>query len=85
MYVLVYKATVAKELRGLPKSELRKVIRRIQLLADDPRAKGCIKLQGADEIYRVRQGDYRIIYAINDSSVTVLVIKVGHRKDVYER
>ncbi len=85
MYILEYKAAVAKELRRLPKPQLGRVVRRIQLLADDPRGKGCIKLQGADGIYRVRQGDYRIIYTINDSTVTILVIKVGHRKDVYER
>lgn len=85
MYRLEYKAVVAKELRRLPKMQLKRVIKRIQLLAKDPRAVGCIKLQGTDNIYRVRQGDYRIIYTINDSTVTVLVIKVGHRKDVYER
>lgn len=85
MYNLEYKATVAKELRQLPKTQLKRVVKRIQQLAKDPRAVGCVKLQGTDNIYRLRQGDYRIIYTINDGSVTVLVIKIGHRKDVYER
>ena len=85
MYVLEYKATVAKELRQLPKTQLKRVLKRIQQLAKNPRSVGCVKLQGTDNIYSVRQGDYRIIYTINDGSVTVLVIKIGHRKDVYER
>ena len=85
MYELKYKASVAKELRQLPKPQLKRVVRRIQELVKVPRAVGCTKLQGRDNIYRVRKGDYRIIYTINDSTVTVLVIKAGHRKDVYER
>ena len=85
MYHLEYKASVAKELRRFPKTQLRRVVRRIQLLAKDPRAVGCIKIQGENGIYRKRQGDYRIIYTINDKTIVVLVIKVGHRKDVYER
>lgn len=85
MYQIEYKASVAKELRRIPKVELRKVVRRIQTLATEPRAVGCIKLHGEDGMYRVRQGSYRIIYTINDSVVTVLIVKVGHRKDVYAR
>ncbi|MBC7707838.1 type II toxin-antitoxin system RelE/ParE family toxin [Polaromonas sp.] len=85
MYRLEYKKSVAKDLRVIPKQQLRKIVRRIQTLANEPRGSGILKLQGEDQLYRVRQGDYRIIYNINDDVVTVLIIKVGHRKDVYER
>ncbi len=85
MYQIAYKASVAKELRRIPKLELRKIVRRIQSLANEPRGVGCIKLHGEDSIYRLRQGNYRIIYTIDDGVITVLILKVGHRKDVYDK
>lgn len=60
----------------------RAVLARLLALADDPRPSGCIKLSGEDA-YRVRQGDYRILYTIRDADVTVIVIRIGHRRDVY--
>jgi mRNA interferase RelE/StbE len=82
-YELRFKPSVAKDLRGIPKTDVRRVLSRIQALRDDPRAPGCEKLAGGDELYRVRQGTYRIVYAIHDEQVVVEVIRVGHRREVY--
>lgn len=81
-YELVFKKSVAKDLRAFPKQEVKRIMQRIRSLADDPRPAGCEKLSG-QERYRVRQGAYRIIYEIEDARLTVLVVKVGHRRDVY--
>ena len=85
MYQIEYKKSVAKDLRAIPKLQLKKIVKRIQSLASDPRGANSLKLRGEDELYRIRQGAYRIIYSINDQIVTVMILKVGHRKDVYER
>jgi mRNA interferase RelE/StbE len=81
-YELVFKKSVAKDLRGLPKQDVQRILQRIRALADDPRPAGCEKLS-ALERYRVRQGAYRIVYEIEDARLIVLVVKVGHRRDVY--
>ena len=74
--------SVRKDIRNIPKDDLRRITKRIDLLQDDPRPMGCVKLSGS-EYYRIRQGDYRIIYEIRDAALIVLVIKVGNRRDVY--
>lgn len=76
------KPSVAKDLRGVPKADVRRVLARIEALADDPRGPGCEKLVGPDDLYRVRQGVYRIVYTIHDDRVVVEVIRVGHRGEV---
>ena len=81
-YELRVKPSVAKDLRGIPKTDVKRIIKRIEALRDDPRAPGCEKLSGA-ELYRVRQGVYRIVYEIHDEWVVVEVIRVGHRGEVY--
>jgi len=81
-YELRVKPSVAKDLRGIPKADVKRILSRMQALCDDPRAPGCEKLSGA-ELYRVRQGVYRIVYEIHDSWVVVEVIRVGHRGEVY--
>ena len=81
-YSLLIKPSAAKELEGLPKKDRNRVVGRIQGLAGEPRPAGCEKLSG-DEKYRVRQGDYRVVYAVDDSKREVVVVKIGHRKDVY--
>ena len=81
-YELVFKKSVAKDLRAFPKQEVKRIMQRIRSLADDPRPAGCEKLSG-QERYRVRQGAYRVIYEIEDARLIVLVVKVGHRRDVY--
>jgi mRNA interferase RelE/StbE len=81
-FELRFKPSVATDLRGLPKPQVRRILARIDALRDEPRPAGCEKLT-AQELYRVRQGVYRIVYAIDDSRVIVEVVKVGHRRDVY--
>ena len=81
-FELRFKTSVAKDLRGLPKQDVRRILGRIEGLRDDPRPAGCEKLSG-QELYRVRQGVYRIVYSIDDVHVFVEVIKVGHRSAAY--
>jgi len=81
-YELLFNKSVAKDLRAVPKQDVKRILRRIRSLVDDPRPPGCEKLSGQDR-YRVRQGVYRIIYEIADKVLTVLVVKVAHRRDVY--
>lgn len=81
-YKLVFKKSVEKDLRAFPRQDVRRVLRRIRDLADEPRPHGCEKLSGKER-YRVRQGVYRILYEIRDEELVVSVVKVGHRREVY--
>jgi mRNA interferase RelE/StbE len=81
-YSLVFKASVQKDFEGIPKKDLRKILSRIKSLAGEPRPHGFEKLTGQNR-YRVRQGRYRIVYAVQDEERIVIVVKVGHRKDIY--
>lgn len=81
-YELFFKESVWKELKKIPNVDLKKILSRIEELGINPRPTGCEKLTG-HELYRIRQGIYRIVYSIQDNELTVWVIKVGHRKDVY--
>jgi len=79
---LHFKKSVAKDLPNLPKKDIQRILKRIESLADDPPLAGCEKLVDR-EIYRIRQGRYRILYEIQDDVLIVLVIKVGARDTVY--
>ena len=81
-YRVLIKRSAGKELEELALKDRRRIVERIRGLASDPRPAGCEKLSG-EEKYRVRQGDQRIIYGINDRDSTVTVAKIGHRRDVY--
>ncbi len=81
-YSVLIKRSAAKELEGLPLKDRRRIVRRIQQLAAAPRRVGIEKLTG-EEKYRIRQGDYRILYTIDDAARTLMVIKIGQRGDVY--
>lgn len=83
-YELLFRKSVAKDLRGFPTRDIKRIMQRIRSLADDPRPAGCEKLSG-QERYRVRQGIYRIIYEIEDAKLLVLVVKVGNRSNAYRR
>jgi len=83
-YELVFKKSVAKDLRAFPTKDIKRIMQRIHSLANDPRPAGCEKLSG-QERYRVRQGIYRIIYEIEDERLLVLGVKVGHRREIYRR
>ncbi|MBK9549704.1 MAG: type II toxin-antitoxin system RelE/ParE family toxin [Gemmatimonadetes bacterium] len=81
-YSVVIRRSAGKEIEALPTPDRRRVVTRIQALATDPRPVGCEKLSG-EEKYRLRQGDYRILYEITDRELIVTVVKVGNRRDVY--
>jgi mRNA interferase RelE/StbE len=81
-YRIFFKKSVQKDLSAIPKKDLKKVVARIESLADDPRPTGCEKLTG-QERYRLRQGRYRILYSIQYDELSIWIVKVGHRKDVY--
>ena len=81
-YRLFFRKSVEKDLRGIPKEDVTKILDRVRLLGVNPRPPDSEKLTG-QERYRIRQGHYRIIYSVQDEEVTVWVVKVGHRKDVY--
>ncbi len=83
-YKIFFKRSVEKDFKPIPKKDLKKILDRIEMLAENPRPSGSEKLTG-QERYRVRQGLYRIVYSIQDYELTVWVVKVGHRKDVYLR
>jgi mRNA interferase RelE/StbE len=82
-YNISFKASVSKDFRSIPNNDIKRILERIEQLAENPRADGCIKLTGKD-FYRVRQGLYRIIYEIQDENLVVMVIKVAHRSAVYD-
>ncbi len=82
-YSLVFKKSVAKDLRNIPKKDIKRILKCVELLCSDPRAEGCIKLSG-QERYRVRQGVYRIIYEIQESKLIVMVVKIAHRSIAYK-
>ena len=81
-YKILLKVSAAKELEALPKPDRLRIVERIKALAENPRPFDCEKLTG-EEKYRVRQGVYRILYKIHDDIVTVVVVKIGHRREVY--
>ena len=81
---LLIKPSAAKEIEALgQKKDRQRIVRRITALASEPRPAGCEKLAGIEGRYRVRQGMFRIIYAVDDTARAVEVIKVGHRREVY--
>ena len=81
-YELLIKRSAAKELEALPTTNRRRVAAKIHALSVHPRPPGAEKLSGDDK-YRVRQGDYRVLYEIDDGGRTVTIVRIGHRRDVY--
>ena len=81
-YSLRVKKSAEKELRSIPTTDLPRIVRRMYALATDPRPHGSEKLSGETN-YRVRQGDWRVVYSINDAAKMIEIIKIGHRRDVY--
>ena len=81
-YKLQIKPSALKELEALPPKERQRIVAKTRKLAADPRPSGSEKLSG-HQLYRVRQGNYRILYAIDDADLSLVVIKIGHRRDVY--
>ncbi len=83
-YKVLIRRSAADELGRIPQKDLRRIVVRIEKLAAEPRPDGCEKLSG-QERYRIRQGDYRVVYSIDDSTRTVEIFKIGHRSEVYGR
>ena len=81
-YKVYFRESVEKDFRIIPKKDVNKILQRIELLTSEPRPPGCEKLTG-QERYRLRQGRYRILYSIQDDELTVWIVKIGHRKDIY--
>ena len=79
-YEILFKESVWKDLIKVTKNDLQRILSPIETLGDDPRAVGCEKLAGY-ELYRLRQGNYRIVYSIQDTELTISVVKIGHRKE----
>jgi len=82
-YAIQFKASARKNLRKIPAQIRERILLKIIALEDNPRPIGAIKLTN-HEAYRFRQGDYRIIYTIRDKQLTIEIIRIGHRRDIYE-
>jgi mRNA interferase RelE/StbE len=82
--VEVSKSVRKKDLPSIPKADVAKIVKRIEELADNPFPEGAIRLKGREE-WRIRQGDYRILYVVAHDVVTVFVVKVGHRREIYRK
>ena len=82
-YTVVLRPAAAKDLKQLPKPAQRRVGEAIDGLAKDPRPQGCEQLKGTEGFLRIRVGEYRIIYVVESRKIIVLVLRIGHRKDVY--
>lgn len=83
-YKIYFKKSVLKDIEKIPKKDLKRIIKKIDALSVNPRPSGHEKLSDQEK-YRIRQGNYRIVYSIRDKKLTVWIIKVGHRSDVYRK
>jgi len=81
-FEVIFKQSVAKDLRQIPKKDIARILKGIDALRAEPRPPGVEKLSGQEK-YRIRQGVYRILYEIRNLELIVMVVKVGHRRDVY--
>jgi mRNA interferase RelE/StbE len=84
-YVVALTSSAEKELKRLPGNLVERIIPRLERLGSNPRPAGCKKLKGGDREWRIRVGDYRVVYTIDDSKRLVEVTRVRHRSEVYER
>ncbi len=84
-YFIITPKAVQKQLDALPNDVYDRIVVKIQQLAEDPRPDGVIKMKGADNEYRIRIGDYRVRYEIDDEELIVLLLQCKHRKDVYRK
>ncbi|MCE9589917.1 MAG: type II toxin-antitoxin system RelE/ParE family toxin [Planctomycetes bacterium] len=82
-YAVVIDTKAAREIEALPRQDQRRIISKIEALANNPRPSGCVRLAGESGLWRCRSGVYRIIYQIQDARLLIVVVKVGHRRDVY--
>ncbi len=81
-YKIEFKKSAYKELLTIPKKDLKRILKKISSLSENPRPDDCKKLSTLER-YRIRQGNYRILYSIEKDKLTIFVVKVGHRKNIY--
>jgi len=81
-YKILITDSAVKELEAIPDKDLKKIVLRIRSLAQNPRPQGSQKLS-AQERYRIRMGDYRVVYSIEDKKSEVIIVKIGHRREIY--
>jgi len=84
-YHLTYRRSFKKELKKVSAVARKAIVKRVLALAVEPRPHGCTKLEGSDNIYRIRQGNYRVIYTTYEDVLVVELVKVGHRSDAYRK
>jgi mRNA interferase RelE/StbE len=82
-YRIEFVKQAAKQFKALPTQEQQRLQYKIDALEIEPRPSGVVKLAGEEDLYRIRVGDYRIIYRIQDNQFLILVVKIGHRREVY--
>lgn len=85
MYFVVFTRSAIKELESLPSHEIGKIIRKIEALSINPRPYGVKKIAGKLDLWRIRSGNYRVIYSIWDEKLVVEIIRIRHRKEVYKK
>ncbi len=85
LYNIRWKPSATKELRRLPKDSIARILRAVEQLATNPFPATVRKLTGAERSYRIREGDYRIIYTVEADELMIEIVRVGHRKDVYRK
>ncbi|MCD6101499.1 MAG: type II toxin-antitoxin system RelE/ParE family toxin [Candidatus Cloacimonetes bacterium] len=83
-YKIYFRQSVLKDIAKIPKRDLNRIIKRIESLSENPRPPGYEKLSGHKK-YRIRQGNYRIIYSIQEMELTIWIVKIGHRRDIYRK
>jgi mRNA interferase RelE/StbE len=82
-YRIEWRSSTRRDLRRIAREHVSRIVAAVEALAFDPRPVGCTKLSGSERAYRIRVGDYRILYEVFDDAICVEVVKVGHRRDVY--
>ena len=83
-YKLEFATSIRKDLKKIAKKEVQRILTSIEKLAEEPRPSGSKKLTN-EELYRIRIGNYRVIYEVHDDRLIVLIVKAGHRKDIYRK
>ena len=84
-YRIAWKRSASRELRKLEKETVSTIVKAVESLAEEPYPRGSRKLKGTMQSYRIRIGDYRVVYSVRESLLTIEIVRVGHRRDIYRR
>jgi mRNA interferase RelE/StbE len=84
VFKLEYKNSVKKELRKLAQMDRMTIVHKIELLKQEPKPEGSAKLKGSRDLFRIRHGDYRVIYQIQNDILVIIIIRIGHRREIYK-